>query len=137
MSISLIENAYNINNVEHTYISGNNEQLNSFVNFDPGQYPPRMDFEICTHNLKKNDVYILKFDDGGRASFAVNNKEVKIIDIFLKDDFQGQSILKKIVNSIRACILTDHPTVEFITLNSLHTGIVLYKFSVKFPESLE
>lgn len=53
MSRSLIESAYSINNIEHIYLRDNSEQLNSFVDVEPGNYPPRMDFEVYTHNLKK------------------------------------------------------------------------------------
>ncbi|MEZ4694413.1 MAG: hypothetical protein R2837_10615 [Aliarcobacter sp.] len=138
MSRSLIESAYSINNIEHIYLRDNSEQLNSFVDVEPGNYPPRMDFEVYTHNLKKDDVFILKFDDGGRATFAVNNKEVKIIDIFLKNDFQGQSILKNIVAALRVYISKDYPTVKFITLNSLNTGIIAWhKMNFEFYNKLD
>lgn len=134
---SLIENVYNSSDIEHRLISENTEYLSSFVKVPPNTYPPRMDFEVFTHNLKKGDTYILKFGNAGRAVFAINDKEIKIVDIFLQEQFQGQSILKGIINAIKYFI-KDYPTIEFITLNSLATGIIAWhKIGFEFYNNLD
>jgi len=135
---NLIENVYNFNDIDYNLLTNTNEELNSFVKVLPGVYPPRMNFNMLTHNLKKDNIYILKFVDKGRATFAINNKEVKIIDIFIDADYQGQSIVKDIVKFIKLEIMREYPTIEFITLNSLNTGIIAWhKIGFEFYNRLD
>lgn len=135
---NFIEETYNINNIEFNLLDSSEENMPSFIKVEPGEYPPRYEFEKYSHNLKKENIYILKFEGEGRATFAINKKEVKIIDMFLKDDFQGKSILKNILTTIRAFIMQDHPLVEFITLNSLPSGIIAWhKMGFEFYNKLD
>ena len=135
----LVELSYKTENLEPILISETPENLNCFIEANSvGAYPPRFDFEIFQHNLKKNNLYVLKWGADGVAKIAVRNRELRIIDMFLDTTFQKQSILKGMLNTIKKEVIKEYTTVKYITLSSLPSGIVAWhKMGFEFYNILD
>lgn len=121
-----IENIYRLSNIDPTLISQQQSEKNSFLDAPVGEYPPRKPFECYTHNLKKDNNYILKHGENGRATLAVASDEANIVDMFLDPDFQTQGIVKNVVTNLYVDIKDNFFTIKNLSLASLSSGIIAW-----------
>ena len=122
-------------NITYNGYDKREEELNCFLKTqqDTDEYPERLHFNIYTFkDVKKDNKYILKYKDS-RLIFSINDKIVKIIDIFIHNTYQQKGIAKELVYNLKYFIEKEYPSIEFITLSSLPTGVIAwYKIGFDF-----
>lgn len=123
---SLIEDAYEASGLEQIFIDKKEEGLNCFIKVSNDVYPPRYEFEIYEHNLKKDNIFILKFGEKGRAVMAISADELRIIDIFLAENWQNKKILSGLIIEMKKKVAKDFKDIKYITLASIGSGVVAW-----------
>ncbi len=126
MTRSDLEVVYKSSDLDPLFMSQEQNDKNSFLDAPVGAYPPRKPFDIYTHNLKKDDSYILKRGSKGRATIAIATDEANIVDMFLDTDFQGEGIVKEIITNLYIDIKDSFFSIENISLASLNSGIIAW-----------
>ena len=98
-------------------------ELNCFIKSERiGSYPPRISFVHKWHSIKQDHKSILK--QSSRALFCFNDEIMYISDLFLDKEYQSKGITKSIVLSSIYSIEKDFPSIKYITLKSLSSGIL-------------
>ena len=130
----LFDKVYKKTNIEYESVDTKCEELNCFIKVPPNTYPPKIDFEIYYYKgVKQKNIYILKFDKEGKICFSINNKILRITDIFIKPQMQNKGIMSKILSHLVYFIKNEYPTINYITLKSLASGIIAwYKLGFEF-----
>lgn len=123
---NLVEQSYSDSGIGYIYRAESEQELNCFVKSPPLAYPPKFSFEVYEHTLKKDDEFILKFGDGGRAVVAVRDDEFRIIDMFLSSEYQNKGILKAFIREIKVKIFSEYPTIRYVTLSAISSGIIAW-----------
>ena len=122
-------------NITYNGYDRREEELNCFLKTQPDidEYPERLQFKTYMFkDVKKEDKYILKYKENFLI-FSINNKVVRIVDIFLADSHQQKGIAKELIQNLRYFIEKEYPSIEFITLYSLETGVIAwYKIGFDF-----
>lgn len=121
-----IEDIYNKSGLVSLFLSQQSESKNSFLDAPAGAYPPRKEFDFYTHNLKKDDKFILKHGINGRATLAIASDEANIVDIFLDPAFQNEGIVKNVVTNLYIDIKDTFLNVKNLSLSSLSSGIIAW-----------
>jgi len=135
MYLKLFDKTFKKCNITYESYDRRDEELNCFLKTQPdtNEYPERLHFETYMFkNVKKEEEYILKIKDDFLI-FSINDKIVRIVDIFIKDTYQQKGIAKELINNLKYFIEKEFPNIEFITLYSLGSGVIAwYKIGFEF-----
>lgn len=128
-----VEEAYSKSKIDATLVDSTTENMKCFL-----KRPfYREEFEVFSHSLKIKQDFILKHEENGKARIATSDNEIRIEDIFIKEEFQGKKILSKIVKYLKEEVYK-HETQKYITLISLPSGIIAwYKMGFDFKNKLD
>ena len=128
ISIKIFEQTFKKCNINYHSVEAVIEKLHCFLKIKPDikEHPERLEF--ITYKFKgiqKNKKYILKFKSNSLV-FSINNEILKIVDVFIDKNFQQKGIIKELLNYLKYFIQKEYPSIEFISLKSLPSGVIAW-----------